>query len=145
MAKLDPKPSDLELQILGILWERGPSTVREIMDRLTDNKERGYTAVLSVVQSMQRKKLVAAKRVRNERAYQYVAKRSRDSVLGPMLGGLVERVFGGDPAAAVQQLLASSDLEPETITRLRGIIADAESRASTDRSDTDVSQSGEDQ
>jgi predicted transcriptional regulator len=54
------QPSELELQILGVLWDRGPSTVREIMEGLTDDKERSYTAVLSVVQTMQRKKMVAA-------------------------------------------------------------------------------------
>ncbi len=137
------RPSDLELQILAVLWDHGPSTVRQIMDSLSDDKQRGYTAVLSVVQSMQRKKLVSAKRVRNERAYLYAAKRSRESILGPMLGGLVERVFGGDPAAAVQQLLASSDLEPDTISRLRNIIADAETRASASGGDGQMTELGE--
>jgi len=123
--KPDAQPSELELQILGVLWGNGPSNVREIQEKLTDGKQRCYTAVLSVVQTMQRKKLVSAKQVRGERAYRYTAKRTRESILGPLLGGLVTRVFGGDPAAAVQQLLDASDLQPDTIDRLRGIIANA--------------------
>lgn len=125
MAKAKPTPSELELQILGVLWSRGPCTVREILDALGDDKPRGYTSVLSVVQSMQRKKLVTAKQQKNERAYQYSARTSREAVLGPLLGGLVQRVFGGDPAAAVAQLLAASDLDADTIARLRQVIADA--------------------
>ncbi|MCA9064074.1 MAG: BlaI/MecI/CopY family transcriptional regulator [Planctomycetaceae bacterium] len=123
------QPSELELQILGVLWERGPSTVREIMEGLTDDKERTYTAVLSVIQAMQRKKLVTAKRVRNERAYLYAARQSRDTVVQPLLGGLVKRVFGGDPSLAVQQLLAASDLQADTIQRLRNVIAEAEQQS----------------
>ena len=126
MAKAKREPSDLELQILGVLWQRGPSTVQEILDALSDGKDRGYTSVLSVVQSMQRKKLVSTSRPRNARAYKYSAKRTQESVLGPLLGGLVERVFGGDPAAAVQQLLAASDLDKESIARLREIVDAAE-------------------
>lgn len=131
MAKLrnDGQPSELELQILGLLWEHGPSTVREIMEQLTDGKQRGYTAVLSVVQSMQKKKLVTAKQVRGERAYRYTAKSSRESILGPMLGGLVNRVFGGDPALAVQQLLDASELDAGTIERLRDVVSNAAEKA----------------
>ncbi len=133
MAKLrnDGQPSELELQILGLLWEHGQSTVREILEQLTDGKQRGYTAVLSVVQSMQRKKLVTAKQVRGERAYRYAAKSSRESILGPLLGGLVSRVFGGDPALAVQQLLDASELDADTIARLRDVVSKAADRAET--------------
>ena len=123
------QPSELELQILGVLWDRGPSTVREIMDGLTDDKERTYTAVLSVVQSMQKKKLVTAKRVRNERAYRYVAKQTRESVVQPLLGGLVQKVFSGDPSLAVEQLLEASELQPDTIKRLRSVISEAAKRS----------------
>ena len=125
MAKAKPTPSELELQILGVLWSRGPSTVREILEALDDDKPRGYTSVLSVVQSMQRKKLVTAKQRKNERAYQYSARASREAVLGPLLGGLVQRLFAGDPAAAVAQLLAASDLDADAIARLRQVVADA--------------------
>lgn len=125
-------PSELELQILGVLWNRGPSTVREILEALSDEKDRGYTSVLSVVQSMQRKKLVSVSRPRGERAYRYTAKKSRESVLGPLLGGLVSRVFGGDPAAAVQQLLDASDLDKDSIDKLRAVV-DAAAKQSNGR------------
>lgn len=134
MAKLrnDGQPSELELQIMGLLWEHGPCTVREILEQLTDGKQRTYTAVLSVVQSMQQKKLVTAKQTRGERAYRYTAKSSRESILGPLLGGLVRQVFGGDPALAVQQLLNASDLDAGTIERLRDVVSKAAEKADRD-------------
>jgi predicted transcriptional regulator len=55
--------------------------------------------------------------------------------VGPLLGGLVQRVFGGDATAAVQQLLAASDVQPDTIKRLRGVIAEAEKRANSNPQD----------
>ncbi|MCA9092782.1 MAG: BlaI/MecI/CopY family transcriptional regulator, partial [Planctomycetaceae bacterium] len=49
------KPSDLELQILHVLWQAGPSTVRDVLEKLPDQKKRAYTSVLSVMQVMQKK------------------------------------------------------------------------------------------
>lgn len=129
MPRTKQEPSELELRVLGVLWRLGPSTVREVLDALGDDKQRGYTTVLSTVQSLQRKKLVTAKRPRGERAYRYAARKSRESIVGPLLGGLVDRVFGGDPAAAVAQLLDASSLGEEDIARLRQVVAEAERRA----------------
>ncbi|MCA9057910.1 MAG: BlaI/MecI/CopY family transcriptional regulator [Planctomycetaceae bacterium] len=137
------QPSELELQILGVLWDRGPSTVREIMEGLTDQKERTYTAVLSVIQAMQRKKLVTAKRVRNERAYLYAAKHPRETVVRPLLGGLIQRVFSGDPSLAVQQLLAAADLQPETIRKLRGVLDEAERSVQATEDNTAQTEGGD--
>lgn len=133
-AKKQGEPSELELQILGVLWQKGSCNVRTILESLTDKKQRGYTAVLSVVQSMERKNLVKSKRIRGERAFQYTAKRSRESIVGPLLGGLVDRVFGGDPALAVQQLLDASDLQEDTIDRLKVILANAAAKTDNDES-----------
>ena len=47
------KPSDLEMQILSVLWENGPLTVREVLKMMPDKKERAYTSVLSVMQVME--------------------------------------------------------------------------------------------
>ena len=62
MKNAKHQPAEFELQVLGVLWEHGPSTVREVLERLPDGKPRAYTSVLSVMQVMQKKGLLAAKR-----------------------------------------------------------------------------------
>ena len=52
------KPSDLEMQVLSVLWERGPSTAREVLEAMPDGKKRAYTSVLSVMQVMEKKGLL---------------------------------------------------------------------------------------
>ena len=53
-----PRPSDLELQVLIVLWERGPLPVATIREAIPDGKSRAYTTVLSVLQGLERKRLV---------------------------------------------------------------------------------------
>ena len=62
-------PSEFELQILGALWQLGSGTVRQVMERLSDGKERAYTSVLSVMQVMQRKELLGIAKERDGLAH----------------------------------------------------------------------------
>jgi BlaI family transcriptional regulator, penicillinase repressor len=119
MGKQRPQPSDLELQILGVLWRNGPSTVRQILEAMPDGKKRAYTSLLSVMQVMQKKGLLSHSRSKDGLAYVYRAKVTRRQVLGPFLRGLVTKVFGGSPTAAVQQLLAENDVSQEELSQLR--------------------------
>ena len=52
----NPQPSNLEMQILSVLWEHGPSTVRDILGKIPDGKKRAYTTVLTMMQIMEKKK-----------------------------------------------------------------------------------------
>ena len=61
----NPQPSNLEMQILSVLWENGPCTVRDILDKIPDGKKRAYTTVLTMMQIMEKKKLVTHKSVGN--------------------------------------------------------------------------------
>lgn len=89
-----PRPSELELQVLGLLWEHGPLTVRDVLERLPDGKDRAYTTVLTILQVMERKKLV---RHRTEgRTHVYAPRVTREEVTAPLLSGLVRHVFGGN-------------------------------------------------
>ncbi len=54
-----PKPSDVELQILGVLWEAGPLAVRDVLERMPDGKSRAYTSILSCLQVMEKKGLLS--------------------------------------------------------------------------------------
>lgn len=122
MGKSKSQPSEFELQILGVLWDQGPSTVREVMEHLPDGKPRAYTSVLSVMQVMQKKGLLKAKRQKEGLANVYSPKSSREQVVGPLLSGLVSRVFGGSPALAIQQLLSQESVEAEELDAIRRFI-----------------------
>jgi BlaI family penicillinase repressor len=120
------QPSDFELQILGVLWERGASTVREVLDNLPDKKPRAYTSVLSVMQVMQKKGLLKATKQKDGPANVYSPRKSREQIAGPLMQGLVSRVFGGSPALAVQQLLSGSDAATEDVEAIRKFLDEFE-------------------
>jgi BlaI family penicillinase repressor len=129
MARKRPaEPSDLELHILGVLWESGPATVRQVMERLGDGKERAYTSVLSVMQVMQKKGLIGVARERDGLAHIFKPLLRREQVVRPLLRGLVAKVFGGRTHAAVQQLLDEDQLDRAEIDKLRQLLDEAEAR-----------------
>ena len=115
-------PSDFELQILGVLWSHGPRNVRQVMVALPDKKKRAYTSVLSVLQVMERKGLVAHRVVGQTNVYR--ARVTEGKTLQTVLGRLVTHVFGGRPAAAVQQLLRQGDMAPADVAEIRQILDD---------------------
>lgn len=122
-------PSEFELQILGVLWEHGPLTVRQVMEKLTDGKTRAYTSVLSVMQVMHKKGLIKPLKQREGLAHIYEAKIAREKVAKPLLKGLVTRVFGGRTGDVVQHLLAEGDVDAEEIADLRSLLDDLEKRS----------------
>src|SRR4051794_8787699 len=99
------KPSELEMQILALLWERGPSTAREVLKNMPDGKERAYTSILSMLQLMDKKGLVT--RRREGLTDRWSPAQQKQRVLGAFFGDLVQKIFGGKPSAAVQHLLES--------------------------------------
>src|SRR5688572_10328806 len=103
MDKKTGKPSELELQVLGMLWEKGPLTARAVLEALPDGRRRAYTTVLTVLQVMEKKGLLTRKV--DEVAHVWRPAVSRRQIMGPMLRGLVRNVFGGRPSQALQQLL----------------------------------------
>jgi BlaI family transcriptional regulator, penicillinase repressor len=115
-----PRPSELELQILAILWDRGPSTVREIRQAMTDGKSRAYTTVLTLVQIMEKKGLVDHA-VRGP-AHVYRPLVARRQVLRPLMRDLLRNVFSGRPADVVQCLLDGSTLDEEELARIQEVI-----------------------
>jgi BlaI family transcriptional regulator, penicillinase repressor len=126
-----PRPSELELHILSVLWERGPLPVREIRDALPDGKSRAYTTVLTLVQIMEKKGLVGHTSQGKAHVYRPLVKRQQ--VLRPMMRDLLRNVFGGRPADAVQCLLDGSRLDEDELAQIRQTIhkAAADSRRTT--------------
>jgi predicted transcriptional regulator len=119
-----PQPSDLELQILGVLWAGGPSTVREVLESMPDGKARAYTTILSCLQVMEKKGLVAHKREGQGYVYRPVVQKQR--VLGSVVRDLLRNVFGGRPSVALQYFIAESECTGEEIEQLRRLVDEAE-------------------
>ncbi|HEY4229821.1 MAG TPA: BlaI/MecI/CopY family transcriptional regulator [Thermoanaerobaculia bacterium] len=118
--KTGVRPTGAELEILGVLWERGPSTVREVHDRLARGRELGYTTVLKLLQIMAEKGLV--RRDESQRAHVYAARTPAEQTQRQLLGDLVERAFGGSAALLVQQALSSRKTTAEEIARIRAYL-----------------------
>ncbi|HYG36632.1 MAG TPA: BlaI/MecI/CopY family transcriptional regulator [Clostridia bacterium] len=118
------EPSKLEMQVLSVLWERGASTVRDVLQAMPDGKSRAYTTILSVMQVMEKKGLVSHVAEGNVHVYQ--ARLSREKVAGPLLRGLVRQLFGGSTATALQHLLAEEEVSRQELDEIKEIIAQHE-------------------
>jgi BlaI family penicillinase repressor len=114
-------PSDVELQVLAVLWERGPSTVREVNKALPDRKKRAYTTVLSLLQGLEHKDL-AGHETRGK-THIYHASVSRDQVLQPLMKRMLRHVFGGRASQAMQYLLADEKVSDSELKQMRQVIA----------------------
>ena len=121
------RPSDLELQVLSVLWEAGEATVRQIRRDLPDGKPRAYTTVLSVLQGMERKGLVGHSR--RGMAYVYHPAVQRQKVLGPMLRELTANLFGGRPARVMQMLLADAQISEADRREIRRLLGELDDRS----------------
>lgn len=120
MKKRDvPRPTEGELELLGILWERGPATVREVFEAVNEERDVVYTGVLKLMQIMTVKGLVA--RDESERAHVYRAAVSQEATELRFLRELSERFFAGSAAQLAMRALDlenSSDAELDAIRKL---------------------------
>jgi predicted transcriptional regulator len=121
MARL-PRPTEAELAILGVLWTRGPSTVRQVNDVLSSTRETGYTTTLKLMQIMSEKGLVT--RDERDRSHVYKARLSQDQTQRDLVTDLVDRAFGGSAAALVLQALSAHPASSEELTEIERLIDD---------------------
>lgn len=125
MAKITPpRPTDAELEILGVLWEKGPSTVRDVYAELNKIKNTGYTTVLKLMQIMSEKKLV--RRNEDQRAHVYEAMLPQSATQGQLVRHLVERAFSGSAAGLVMQALAAKPATREELRQIRQLLDEYE-------------------
>ncbi len=120
MTEAIPRPTDAELTILRVLWERGPSTVREVHDALSSTQATGYTTVLKLMQIMTEKGLVV--RDESERAHVYEASHTEQRMQRHIVADLVERAFGGSPAKLVLQALSARKASPAELNEIRELL-----------------------
>lgn len=117
-----PKPTDAELAILAVLWEQGPSTVRQIQEVMDRARPTGYTTVLKLLQIMTDKGLV--QRDERERSHVYRPRLSQDQTQRQLLGDLLDRAFAGSTARLVMQALSSRKASSEELAAIRKLLDD---------------------
>lgn len=112
-----PMPTDAELALLRVLWQRGPSTVREVHDDLDDV---GYTTVLKQLQIMLDKGLVT--RDESSRAHVYSAAMQQERMQRRLVDDLLDRAFGGSARQLVAHALAGDDVSHDELEAIRSLI-----------------------
>jgi len=113
------KPTASELEILRVLWSRGPSTVREVHDALSETKSQGYTTVLKLLQIMTEKGIV--RRNEDQRAHVYEAVEPEEKTKRQFAADMLQRVFDGSASQLLLHALdgrRGSKQEIEEIRRL---------------------------
>jgi BlaI family transcriptional regulator, penicillinase repressor len=121
-----PQPTNSELEILRVLWDRGPSTVREVYDELKRAKPVGYTTVLKFMQLMADKGLV--RRNEQQRAHIYESMVPRESTQRQLVGDLLDRAFGGSAMQMVMQALSAKRATPAEIEQIRQLLDEYEEK-----------------
>lgn len=113
-------PTELELEILKILWREGPCSVRQVRDLLAPLRNLAYTSVMTVMTIMTDKGYL--RRSKQGGGYVYRARARQESTVRGMLRDLVERVFDGSAAAMMVNLLETKDIDAEELRQLRELI-----------------------
>ncbi|MEN3337752.1 MAG: hypothetical protein V7647_1428 [Acidobacteriota bacterium] len=115
-----PRPTDAELAILRILWDRGPSTVRQVHEALSRERPSAYTTALKMLQIMTDKGLV--RRDDRDRTHIYQPRLTQEQTQRQLVRDLVDRAFGGSASKLVLQALTSRRATPEELAEIRRMI-----------------------
>lgn len=121
------KPTASELEILRVLWVRGPSTVREVHEALSEKKDLGYTTVLKLLQIMTAKGTV--RRDEGQRAHVYEACQPATETKRQLVGDVLQRVFEGSASELLIHALEGRRTSKKELEELRRLIDEYERRA----------------
>lgn len=124
MSRHTTRPTDAELEILRVLWERGPSTVRQVHESLAAARDTGYTTTLKLMQIMADKGLVT--RDESSRTHVYAARASQETTQRQLVSDLVQRAFGGSATELVLRALASHKTSDDELEEIRRLIDEAQ-------------------
>ncbi len=121
-----PNPTEFELSVLRVLWERGPSTVREVHQAFGARK--AYTTVLSIMQIMTEKGFIVPDKSQQAFLYSVTEPARRIEVQRQLVDDLVDRAFGGAAEELVMRALSSTSASKEDLEKIRKLIAKGEAR-----------------
>ena len=118
------RPTDAELAILRVIWSRGPSTVRQVHEALSRDRETGYTTVLKLMQIMTEKGLV--ERDESERTHVYQARFTQEATQQRLVSDLLEKAFGGSASQLVMRALAAKPASADELAQIRRLLDELE-------------------
>ena len=122
-----PRPTDAELEILTVLWSRGPSTVREVHETIAQRKPAQYTTILKLMQIMADKGIV--RRDESARAHVYEASRPQEWTQRQLAGDLLQRAFGGSAKSMLVGALAARKASKDELAEIRKLLDDYEEKS----------------
>ncbi|GAB4092012.1 BlaI/MecI/CopY family transcriptional regulator [Flaviaesturariibacter terrae] len=114
------KPTESELEILQILWNKGVATVREVHEELAKTKEVGYTTTLKLMQIMHEKGIV--KRDESMRTHVYQPAVNKEKTQKHLLGKMIDSLFGGSSTQLVLQALGEHNASPEELEQIQKLL-----------------------
>jgi predicted transcriptional regulator len=118
------RPTDAELAILRVVWRRGPSTVRQAHEALSQDREIGYTTVLKLMQIMTEKGLV--ERDETERTHVYRTRLTQEQTQQQLVNDLLEKAFGGSASQLVLRALAAKPASADELAQIRRLLDELE-------------------
>ncbi len=118
------RPTESELEILNILWAKGPSTVREVHEVLEQSKEAGYTTTLKLMQIMHEKGML--KRDTSSKTHVYEAIVSQQQTQGQILKRMIDTVFNGSATQMVMQALGNHKANAEELEQIKKYLEEME-------------------
>ena len=116
------RPTDSELEILHVLWDSGPCTVRQVHEIVSQKRATGYTTILKLMQIMVEKKLVT--RDESNRSHVYRARYRQEHTQSQLLADLIRRAFGGSANKLVMQALRANKISGDEIQEIRALLDD---------------------
>ena len=122
--KPSSQPNDVELAILRALWERGPSSVREVHDTLKRSRETGYTSTLKMMQVMLEKGLLKRDESRRPQVYRPAVPEAQTQ--RKILHELIQKVFGGSARKLVLRAVESHRIDKDELTEIRDLLKQLE-------------------
>lgn len=128
-----PKPTEGELAILRVLWQRGPSTVRDVVETLGEGRQGavGYTTALKLMQIMFDKGLL--QRDEAARSHVYRPALSEERTLKQLAGDMLEKAFGGSTRKLVLSALSAAKASPEELKDLRKLLDEIETKNQSEK------------
>jgi BlaI family transcriptional regulator, penicillinase repressor len=128
-----PRPTDTELAILRVLWERGASTVRQVHEIMSVERPTAYTTALKMLQIMTEKGLV--RRDETDRTHVYQARLTEEQTQRQLVRDLLDRAFGGSATKLVMQALNARRSSSEELSEIRKLIEGREEKEARDGRD----------
>lgn len=119
-------PTEKELDILAILWQQGPSTVRQINEEMNKQQRTGYTTTLKLMQIMTEKGLL----VRDDSKFQHIFTPAvtEEKTQNQVVGDLLEKVFAGSAEKLVMRALSAKKVNPDELARIKKMLDEMEDK-----------------